>query len=292
MGTFARRKAAPDYPVDISSLPLSSEEWGLPIARRWIAERAPSVARDEKAIRWYGSYIARGASPGAAIALRAMNDEIDVRSVLPTIRVPVLVIYRSREHMREATRYMGERIPHAELVELPGADHVPWEGDQDALLAEIERFLTAAEEEREPHRILTTVLCITGLTPGGADSSRLDDLLQRFRGGALETTAETALAAFDGPARAIRCGASLVRERALRAGVHTGECEVAAGRPRGAPIEIARSIAAQAHPGEVLVSSTVRDLVAGAGLTFADRGSVSLEADGELRGWTVFAAVA
>jgi hypothetical protein len=220
-----------------------------------------------------------------------MNDEIDVRSVLPTIHVPVLVIYRAREHLREATRYMGERIPHAELVELPGADHLPWEGDQDVVLAEIERFLTAAQEEREPDRILTTVLCITGLTPGGADSSRLDELLQRFRGRTLEATAETALAAFDGLARAIRCGAALVRERALRAGVHTGECEVAAGGPRGAPIELARSVAAQAHPGEVLVSSTVRDLVAGAGLTFADHGSTSLQAGGELRDWTLFVAV-
>ena len=292
MGTFARRNAAPDYPVDISSLPLSPAEWGLPIARRWVAERAPSVARDEKAIRWYASYIARGASPGAAMALRAMNNEIDVRAVLPAIRVPVLVIYRAREHLREATRYMGEQIPHAKVVELPGADHLPWEGDQDAVLAAIERFLTAAEQEREPDRILTTVLCITGLTPDGTDTSRLDDLLQRFRGGTLETTDTTALATFDGPARAIRCGAALVRDRALRAGVHTGECEVTAGGARGAPIELARSIAAQAHPGEVLVSSTVRDLVAGAGLTFTDHGSVPLEASGELCDRTLFAAVA
>jgi DNA-binding SARP family transcriptional activator/pimeloyl-ACP methyl ester carboxylesterase len=292
MGTFARRTAAPDYKVDVSRLTLSSEEWGLPIARRWVAERAPSVARDEQAIRWYASYIARGASPGAAMALRAMNEEIDVRSILPTIRVPVLVIYRSREHMREATRYMGERIPHAELLELPGADHVPWEGDQDAVLTAIERFLAAAEDEREPDRILTTVLCVSGLAPGGADSSRLDDLLERFRGGIIGATDETALAAFDGPARAIRCGAALVRDRALRAGVHTGECEVAAGVLRGAPIELARSVAAQARPGEILVSSTVRDLVAGAGLTFADRGSLPLEAGEERRDWTLFAAVA
>jgi DNA-binding SARP family transcriptional activator len=286
MGTFARRKAAPDYAVDVPSLPLSSEDWGLPIARRWLAQRAPSAARDEKAVRWYASYIARGASPGAAMALRAMNDEIDVRPVLPTIHVPALVLYRSREYMRDATRYMGERMPHARLVELPGADHLPWEGDQDALLAEIERFLTAADEEREPESILTTVLCLVGL----ADASRLDAALQRFRGRLLHTTDDTAFAAFDGPARAIRCAVALVRDGALRAGVHTGECEITAEGPRGAPIDLARSIATHARPGEVLVSSTVRDLVAGAGLTFADRGSVALEAAGERRDWTLFAA--
>jgi class 3 adenylate cyclase len=226
------------------------------------------------------------------MALRAMNDEIDVRSVLPTIHVPALVLYRAREYLHEATRYMGERIPDAKLVELPGADHLPWEGDQNALLAEIERFLTACDEEREPDSILTTVLCVVGVAPGSADASRFGDLVRRFRGSALEATDEIALATFDGPARAIRCAAELVRDRALRAGVHTGECEVTPDGPRGAPIELARSIAGHGRPGDVLVSSTVRDLVAGAGLTFADRGSVALEAGGELRDWTLLAAVA
>jgi hypothetical protein len=271
---------------------VSSEEWGLPIARRWVAERAPSVAHDEDVVRWYASYFVRGTSPGAAMALRAMNDEIDVRAVLPTIHVPALIIYRAREYVRDATRYMGERIPSARVAELPGADHVPWEGDQDAVVAEIERFLTAAADETEPDRILTTVLCITGQTSDDADEARIQDHLTRFRGTPLSATRDCVLSGFDGPARAIRCAAALVRERALRAGIHTGGCEITAAGVRGAPVELARSVAGLALAGEVLVSSTVRDLVAGAGLTFAARDSVRLQAGGECRDWALFALAA
>jgi DNA-binding SARP family transcriptional activator/pimeloyl-ACP methyl ester carboxylesterase len=292
MGTFARRTPAPDYPINIPTLSVSPEGWGLPIARRWVAERAPSAAHDDDAVRWYSSYFVRGASPGAAMALRAMNDEIDVRSVLPTIHVPVLVIYRSQEFLRDAARYMGERIPHARVVELPGADHVPWEGDQEAVLGEIERFLTAAEVQSEPDRTLATVLCITGLTPAGTEATRVHAQLPRFRGSALAATKDTVLAGFDGPARAIRCASALVRGRPLRAGIHTGECEVTIAGLHGAPLELARSVAASAEPGEVLVSSTVRDLVAGAGLAFVDRGSLPLEVGGEARDWTLFRVAA
>jgi DNA-binding SARP family transcriptional activator/pimeloyl-ACP methyl ester carboxylesterase len=292
MGTFARRTPAPDYPINVPTLAVSPDEWGLPIARRWVSERAPSVARDEEAVRWYSSYFTRGASPGAAIALRSMNDEIDVRSVLPTIHVPTLVLYRSHEYLREATRYMGERIPHARVVELPGADHVPWEGDQDAVLAEIERFLTVAATDPEPDRILTTVVCITGLAPGHPDLARIHEHLPRFRGTPLEVTEGSVLASFDGPARAIRCAWALVRGREIQAGMHTGECEVTAAGVDGTPVELARAVAAHANPGEVLVSATVRDLVAGAGLTFTEYGSVRLQARGEAREWTLLSAMA
>jgi DNA-binding SARP family transcriptional activator/pimeloyl-ACP methyl ester carboxylesterase len=292
MGTFARRTPTSDYAINVPTLAVSPENWGMPIARRWVAERAPSVAHDEDAVRWYASYFVRGASPGAAMALRAMNDEIDVRSVLPTIHVPALVIYRSHEYLRDATRYMGERIPGARVVELPGADHIPWEGDQEAVLAEIARFLTEAEADSEPDRILTTVLCIAGLTPGGADAARIDAQLPRFRGSAIEATEDCVLGAFDGPARAIHCAAALVRDRTLRAGIHTGECEMTTAGVRGAPVELARSVAGHAHAGEILVSSTVRDLVAGAGLTFTGRGSLALEVGGEARGWDLFAVTA
>ena len=277
MGTFARRTPGPGYPIDVSTFKIEPEEWGPQMARRWLAERAPSVAGDEDAVRWYASYISRSASPGAARALRAMNNEIDVRSVLATIHVPALVLYRSHEFMRAATRYMGERIPGARVVELPGADHLPWEGDQDAVLEEIERFLTAAAGTGEPDRVLTTIACFIG------DAARIGAELPRFRGFVVEAAEEHVLAGFDGPARAIRCAASL----ALRAGIHTGECEVTRGGLRGAPVELARSIAAHASPGEVLVSSTVRDLVAGSGLGFAERGTLSYET----RDWTLLAVI-
>ena len=204
------------------------------------------MAGDEDAIRWYGSYFVRGASPGAAMALRAMNEDIDVRSVLPTIHVPTLVLYRAREYLREATRYMGRRIPDARVVELPGADHVPWEGDQDSVLAEIERFLAGAAAGREADRVLTTVLCLT--VPAGGDADRVHAHLPRFRGTALEDGGDAVLAAFDGPARAIRCATSLVGGRDLRAGVHTGECETSGDGLRGTPLELARALAGHARP--------------------------------------------
>ena len=131
MGSYARRLWAPDYTIgrraeDIWSSNLAPEDWGLPAARRFVDERAPSLAGDEDAYEWYASYLVRGASPGAVAQLARMNAEIDVRHVLPSIHVPTLVLYREREYLREAARYMGERIPAARIIELPGADHLPW----------------------------------------------------------------------------------------------------------------------------------------------------------------------
>ena len=130
----------------------------MPMMRSYVLMRAPSLAGDEDAIRWYTSYFARGASPGAAIALQAMNGEIDVRGVLPTIGVPTLLLYRADEYLREATRFMGELIPGARVVALPGVDHLPWEGDQDAVLDEVERFLATVGDDEGPDHIVTTVL--------------------------------------------------------------------------------------------------------------------------------------
>lgn len=127
MGTYARRIASANYPIDVPPLAISAEAWGVPVTRRWMAERVPPLAHDEAAIQWYASWFQRSASPGAAQALRAMNDEIDVRDVLPAVRVPALVLYREREWLGAATQYMGERIPGARVVALPGDEHVPWE---------------------------------------------------------------------------------------------------------------------------------------------------------------------
>jgi DNA-binding SARP family transcriptional activator/pimeloyl-ACP methyl ester carboxylesterase len=276
MGTFARRTAGPDYPIAVPWLDVSAERWGLPVARAFLAERAPTIADDEDAVRWYASYLVRGASPGAADALRRMNEQIDVRPVLGTIAVPTLVLYREDEYLREATRYMGERIPGARVVGLPGPDHLPWEGEQDGVLAEVDTFLSGVHEEAAGDTILATVL--TTRLAGGDDElhgALMRHLLPRFRGEPIDATR----ARFDGPARAIRCARAVVdaaaaRGLALSAGLHTGECAVAGGRIAGAAVEVSARVADQAGAGEVLVSATVRDLVAGSGLAFAPQGEL------------------
>jgi pimeloyl-ACP methyl ester carboxylesterase len=277
IGTFARRRVAPDYPIDIPLLFFEPEEWGLPAARRFIEERAPTLAGDENAIRWYASYLLRGGSPGAARQITEMNREIDVRHVLPSIHVPTLVLYRRAEYLRAATRYMGERIPGARVRELPGADHLPWEGDAEAVLDEIAAFLADVATEARTDRVLATVLHVR---VGAPHRALLSGHLARFRGRELGLP-DALVASFDGPARAIRCARAIV-DHATRlrldaaAGLHTGECEVDGGELRGVPLELAEAIAAVAQADEVLVSSTVRDLVAGSELRFRDRGDVAL----------------
>jgi class 3 adenylate cyclase len=237
----------------------------------------PSLAGDEDAIRWYASYLVRGGSPGAAERITQMNREIDIRHVLPSIHVPSLVLYRAREYLCEATRYMGERIPGARVAELPGADHLPWEGDADRVLDEIEAFLADVEAEAEIDRVLTTVLHVR---VGEAQRAVLRGHLARFRGREIRCD-DGLLASFDGPARAIRCARAIVKHAGVlgvdaAAGLHTGECEVDRGVLRGQPLELTADIAAFAAAGEVLVSSTVRGLVAGSGADFHDHGAVAL----------------
>src|SRR4051812_1617730 len=164
MGSYARRNWAPDYPIGRRAeedgwLRPTAEQWGSYAARRFLAQRAPSIASDEEAIEWYASYLVRGASPSAVAAITDMNEEIDVRPVLPTVRVPALVLYREQEYLREASRYMGERLPGAQVVAVPGVDHLPWEGDQTAVLDQIERFLGGlTTAPPNPGPVLTTVL--------------------------------------------------------------------------------------------------------------------------------------
>jgi pimeloyl-ACP methyl ester carboxylesterase len=248
MGTFARRSPAPGYPINLPILEPRPEDWGMPIAREFVEQRAPSVKHNEEAIRWYASYIVRGASPGAAQTLHEMNCEIDVRHVLPTVGVPTLVIYREDEYLKEATRYMGEHIPGAVLKAVRGNDHLPWEGDQDAVLDAIGEFLATVREEQEPDqdRILTTVL-----------NTRV------VAGDAAPYTA-------------------LLRNTLPRFGLHSGEIAVANYHVTGPAIELSAAVAAAAGPGEVLASSTVRDLVAGSGIAFQPRGPLPGAAGWEL----------
>jgi DNA-binding SARP family transcriptional activator/pimeloyl-ACP methyl ester carboxylesterase len=291
LGGFPRRRPGPDYPVDVPQFAFSPQDWGVPAARRFVAERAPSVMHDEDAIQWYGSYLARGGSPGAAAQILHMNHEIDVRHVLSSIHAPALVLYREHEYMREATRWFGKLLPRALTRALPGADHLPWEGAQADVLDEIERFLAGIQEqEREPERVLATVL--HAQVPEEWRPT-LSSHLRRFRGTELPADEGALCASFDGPARAIRCAQAIVEHgRSLgveaTAGLHTGECEVAGPALRGLALELAHGVASSASPGEVLVSSTVRDLVAGTGMEFAERGSVVTD----MGHWRLFAAQA
>jgi class 3 adenylate cyclase len=268
------------------------------------------VAGDEGFKRRLATYFRRSASPGAAVALLRMNTQIDVRGVLPTIRVPTLVLHRrgDRDADVEEGRWIASRIPGARLVELPGEDHLPWVGDQDAVLDEVEEFLTGVRRGPDPDRVLATVL-FTDIVGSTERAARLGDRawqdllelhhalvrkeLARFRGREVDTAGDGFLATFDGPARAVRCALSVrdaVRQLGveIRAGVHTGEIEVAGEEVRGIAVHIGARVAAAATAGEVLVSSTVKDLVAGSGIHLADRGSHALKGvPGE---WRLFAA--
>ncbi len=280
IGTYARRLRDVDYPwgptLEERNAYLEEMErsWGGPVG---IEDRAPTMARDPDFRRWWATYLRMGASPGAAKALTRMNAEIDVRSVLPSVHVPSLVIHRNGDQCLkvEEGRYLASLMPRARYVELPGADHLPFVGDQEAILDEMEEFLMGARHEDEPERVLATVLFL-----GGADSPRLraqaERELQWFRGQPQNTANWTdgPLASFDGPARAIKC-ANAILEHArrlgveLRAGLHTGECDkLASGRLGGFAVDIAGRVLEHANPYEVVVSSTVKDLVAGSGINF------------------------
>lgn len=296
-GTYARRIWAPDYPWGptyeerMKFLEEIEHEWGGPVGLHAVA---PTLARDERFSRWWASYLRQGASPSAAVALGRMNTEMDVRQVLPTIGVPTLVLHRAGDTDIEigGSRYIAERIPGARFVELAGADHIPFVGDADALLDEIQEFLTGVRPPREPDRVLATVMFIdiVGSTERAAEMGdhRWRDLLEAyhglvrkelatFDGRKIDFAGDGFLATFDGPARAIRCACAIRAEAArmglaVRAGLHTGECELIGGEVGGIAVHIGARVGAKAGPGEVLVSSTVKDLVAGSGIRFSDGG--------------------
>ena len=279
MGSYPRRNWAPDYPIGRRS---EQDGWlGRPPSSGASTPRAassPSAPRRSPTTkrRSAGTPPTSCAAPARAPSpqLTDMNEEIDVRHVLPTVRVPGLVLYRADEYMREPSRYMGARLPGARVVELPGPDHLPWEGDQEDVLREIEAFLADLHTEPEPEVVLTTIL--------DAEATDAAEALTRFRGVTLDAPPGRLRASFDGPARAIRCALAL----GVRAGIHTGECELHNGTLSGPAVDIAAGVAAAAAPGEVLTTSTVHDLVAGSGIHFTERGTVP----GHTREWRAFAA--
>ncbi len=313
-GAYAKRAWADDHPFG-----WKDEDWAMFFANvesHWGTPRgidlnvwAPSVAHDERACLKVAAYMRAAASPGAVKAVMQMNREIDVRSVLPTVRVPTLIAHRTgdRNISIEQARYMVERMPNARLVELPGEDHMPWFGDSDALLGEVEEFLTGVRHEPEPDRVLATVL-FTDIVNATERAAKLGDRqwrdllthhhslirgeLSRFRGREIDTAGDGFFVTFDGPARAIRCAEAIqnaVTQLGLtvRVGLHTGECEVMDEKVTGIAVHIGARVMNHAAPGEVLVSSTVKDLVAGSGIGFVDRGAYDLK--GIPGKWRIFA---
>jgi class 3 adenylate cyclase len=313
-GIFAKRIWSPDYPwaptaeARRRAIDQLEGDWGGDMD---IADLAPGV--DEAFKRRLATYLRRSASPGAAVALLRMNTEIDTRAVLPTIRVPTLVLQRTgdRDANVEEGRWIASQIPGARFVELPGEAHLPWVGDQDAVLDEVQEFLTGVRPPPEPDRVLATVL-FTDIVGSTERASELGDRrwrellerhhalvrreLDRFHGREVDTAGDGFLATFDGPARAIRCARAIggaLGELGLdvRAGLHTGECELLGGKVAGVAVHTGARVAGQAGPGEVLVSQTVKDLVAGSGIEFEDRGMHELKGvPGEWRLYAVCSA--
>ena len=314
-GAYAKRSWAPDYPFG-----WKDEQWDRVLAnmeQNWgtsqeisVSMRAPSLMGKPGATEQMASYFRAAASPGAAIAIMKMNREIDVRNILPAIRTPTMILHRISDRVSEIghARYMAEHIPDAKLVELPGIDHACWTAGSDTILDHIEQFLTGRRQTGQPDRVLATVLFadIAGSTERAAKlgDTRWRELLDNFylnvrnvlkahRGREIKTLGDGFLATFDGPARAVRCAGAIrdaVRSLGLevRCGLHTGECEIVGADLAGIAVHIGARVAALAAPGEVLVSQTVRDLVAGSGLTFEARGAHMLK--GVPSEWHLFRA--
>jgi pimeloyl-ACP methyl ester carboxylesterase len=312
-GTFPRVLEAPDFPEGVPAeeldelLELMKREWGGPVAiDRW----APSLVGDPAFERWWARLLRQGTSPAGAVALIDLYREMDAREVLPAIDVPTLVLHRRDDWVVPVRqgRYLAEHIAGARYVELSDADHLAMVGDQDALLDEVEEFMVGSRRAREPERALATVLFtdIVGSTERTAElgDRRWRDLLERHdavvrrqldvhRGREVKTMGDGFLATFDGPARAIRCACGLRDELSgigidVRAGIHTGEVELIGDDVGGMAVNIGARIGALANRGEVRVSSTVKELVVGSGLEFAERGAHTLKgAPGEWRLYVV-----
>jgi class 3 adenylate cyclase len=278
-------------------------DWGVDADLGSMAPNADAALR-----AWWARRARAAASPAAARDLILMNSMIDTRAVLPTIRVPTLVLHRSgdRDSRVEEGRYLAEHIPRARFVELAGEDHFV-SIDADQIVDEVEEFLTGTRPVRKPDRVLATVL-FTDIVGSSERASELGDRawgellaahhalvrreLERFQGREVDTAGDGFLATFDGPARAVRCAYAIqqsVSELGLeiRAGLHTGEVELADGKVTGIAVHTGARVAALAGPGEVLVSSTVKDLVAGSELEFEEHGTHELKGVGEWRLYAV-----
>jgi pimeloyl-ACP methyl ester carboxylesterase len=301
-GVFAARRRSDEYPWAPSESDRQANV--AQVESEWASEDlvrplVPSRADDPAFLAQLATYFRRSASPGAAAQLLRMNTEIDVRAILPAIRVPTLILHRAedRDALVEEGRWIASRIPGATFVQLPGGDHLFWVGDTETVLAEIEAFLTGSRPVSVLNRVLATVL-FTDIVASTEAAARLGDrrwrealethragvrsALTRWRGEEIATTGDGFLVLFDGPARGIRC-ALAIRDDAgragfqVRAGLHTGEIERDGDQIAGVAVHIGSRVMATADAAEVVVSSTVKDLVAGSGISFTDRGMFALK---------------
>ena len=302
--SWARTAWAPDYPVGAAAEELANwrteieELWGTEaMATRFLESVAPSKATDPEWVRWEAKALRQGASPAAALAFDEFEQAIDVRSVLGTVQAPTLVLSRS-ESAYERSVDLAERIPGARHVHVPGEDWMPYAGDVEVLVGEIERFVRSVRaEEATFERALTTVLFtdVVGSTEKVAEAgdgawkalverhhAAVRAMIGRYRGTEVDTAGDGFFATFDGPARAVRCALAIVEAvrpigLEIRAGVHTGEVELIDDKVGGIAVNIGARVAGHAQPSEVLVSQTVKDLVTGSGLSFEDAGSHELK---------------
>jgi class 3 adenylate cyclase len=312
-GTYAKASWSEDYPFGWKDeeweefRQFVKDDWGT---TKLIEHAAPSLADDEAFRQWYATLDRLGASPRAVLLLGEMTLSVDVRPLLPQIAVPTLVMHRvgDRVNSIEHGRYLAARIPGARWVELPGEDFALWAGDTDTIVDEVEEFLTGRRGGAEPTHVVATVMFtdVVGSTERAqvlgdrawADllevhHSRVRAELRRFGGREIDTAGDGFLASFDSPASAIKCAREVLRSVReigvdLRIGLHTGECDVVGGKLRGIAVHIGARVASKAGAGEILVSQTVRDLVAGSVIEFQDRGSHELKGiPGEWRLYSV-----
>jgi class 3 adenylate cyclase len=307
-GAFARGlPAPPDYPWGWTEEQWQEDDEG--IEQLWgtdafsdtvIKYSTPSLAEDSTFRQWWSTQNRLSMSPGGALSFNRMMREIDLRHVLPSIQAPTLVLHRSDDGvtMVDEGRYVADNIPGARFSELAGNDHPPWAGDQQPVLAEVRRFLASvADMETEFDRVLATVL-FTDIVGSTERASSIGDrswhellerhhaivraMLGRYRGREIATAGDGFFATFDGPARAIRCASAIVEslhplDIQIRSGLHTGEVELFGDDVRGIAVHIGARVGALAGPSEVLVSQTVKDLVAGSGITFEAAGEHQLK---------------
>jgi pimeloyl-ACP methyl ester carboxylesterase/class 3 adenylate cyclase len=297
IGAYAKRIRDASYPWGPTPeqreafLQDIQENWGGPVG---LEARAPSMLDDERFREWWAAYLRTSASPAAAVALTRMNSEADVRDVLPAIRVPTLVLHRAGDRclLADEGRYLASLIPTARYVELPGNDHLPFVGDQDAIIQRVQEFVTGAGQAADAEPVLATVMSLDLELPAGGDSSlprtlhRFHDHVQRelgwHRGRVSATTERTVIAHFDGPARAVRCASAISHYASLlrlpmRAGLHIGECKWLGPGVSGHTVDTAHKLCELAPVGQVVVSSTIRDLVSGSGIQFRPAGTLTLE---------------
>jgi pimeloyl-ACP methyl ester carboxylesterase/class 3 adenylate cyclase len=310
MGSYARRQSAPDYECGLTHenseqlLEDIESDWGSPLD---IERRIPSLADNQRFRRWWAKFMRAGASPASAAALTRMNFQIDVRPILPSIRVPTLILHARHDRIvdAEAGRYLSQHIPGARFIEFDTDDHVPFGDSMGQVLDETQQFVTGRTDLHSDDRVVSTIMFTdivnsTRIAADMGDSTWSDSLdahhatvrreLAIHRGTEVKTTGDGFHATFDGPARAIRCGQAICQAvealgLEVRVGIHTGECIRRGDELEGIAVHIAARIGALANAGQVLVSRTVRDLVAGSGILFEDQGAHQLKGvDGE---WSV-----